>query len=97
MPPTKPDANTCPSCGEQYPRSVAVCPGCKVILAKPDGRAKTPLWLIILLLVVIVALSVWLVLELKRVFIDRETGAVGSRAVACRQMPLPLGTEVLPS
>lgn len=46
----------CAKCGTTYPPDTLVCPKCRVILAKPHERPRTPGWFVVLLIVVILAL-----------------------------------------
>ena len=46
----------CAGCGADFPAGTAVCPTCQTILVAPAGRAATPAWVIVLLLVVIMGL-----------------------------------------
>jgi len=46
----------CTSCGTVSPAGTLVCPECHAILAKPAGKARTPAWFIVLLIIVVAAL-----------------------------------------
>ncbi len=48
---------SCESCGNAYPPETTVCPKCHTILAKPARLVhRTPAWVIVLLVLVILAL-----------------------------------------
>jgi predicted nucleic acid-binding Zn ribbon protein len=49
----------CDTCGHDFPPTVYVCPTCRAILIVPEGRKKTPGWVIGLLVVLIALLAVY--------------------------------------
>ncbi|MEI7832876.1 MAG: hypothetical protein WCJ56_06750 [bacterium] len=51
-------SNYCSKCDEQYPKEVLVCPICKTILQEHE-RPGTPLWVIIILVLIAVSLLIY--------------------------------------
>ncbi|HEX2951287.1 MAG TPA: DUF2116 family Zn-ribbon domain-containing protein [Armatimonadota bacterium] len=57
----------CPTCGNEYSADTLVCSSCHTILEKHSDRPRTPVWVIILLLAIILALLGYII------FLSRET------------------------
>lgn len=62
-------SHRCPNCGKEYPAECLVCPTCRTILAEHSARPRTPVWVIALFMVVILALLIYIAFLARNVFV----------------------------
>ncbi len=63
--------NYCGKCDEQYPKNVLVCPICKNILQEHE-RPGTPLWVIIILVLIAASLLIYASVLGYQVFVEHK-------------------------